>query len=205
VSPLDELRESLRAAARRDVDARRRVRRRRQRRLTGVLAALLVGGAAVAGAADLIAVGEPVADVRVLGDDYRPPPGALRPQILVRAKAPGLELPYGLGAYTANNGKRCLVPGALLGYTLGVVDGNEFKPYQRGKVGTCNIPGRINQDLWHDHGRTLLFGVASAATPHPIVTVDGRSYRPRTYGERAFLLIFKGDFDVGDIRVSFVR
>jgi hypothetical protein len=204
VSALDELRENLREAAARDVAARR-VRRRRRRRLSGAVVALLAGGAAAAGAADLIAVGDPVADTRTLSNAYKPPRDALRPTILVRAKAPGAKLPYGLGAYTANNGKRCLIPGVLLGYTLGAVDGNEFKPFKQGRVGSCNTPGRLNQDLWHDHGRTILFGVASAAKPRAVVVVGGRTYTPPPGPERAFLLVFDDDLDLQEIDVHFVR
>jgi len=205
VSALDELRENFRAAAARDIAARK-VRRRRKRRLSGVLVALLVGGAAAAGAADLIAVGEPVTDVRVQGSDYKPPANALRPTILVRAKTPGVPLPYGLGTYTARNGQRCLVVGSLLGYTLGVVDGHTFKPYEQGsRVGACNTPGKANQDLWQDHGKTLVFGIAPAAQPQAVVTVDGRTIRPRMQRERSFLLVFDGDLDPSRARVGFAR
>src|SRR4051794_6450428 len=98
VSAIEELRENLREAARRDVRATR-VRRRRQRRATGLIAVALISGAAAAGAADLIAVGEPAVDARgVQPDRYKPPPGSLRPAIVARADADD-ELPIGLGVY----------------------------------------------------------------------------------------------------------
>jgi hypothetical protein len=204
VSALDELREHFREAAAREL-AGKRVRRRRQRRVTGVLIALLVGSAAVAGAADLIAVGEPAPDLRIQGDAYKPPANALRPTVLVKAEVAGMRLPYGVGAYTANNGQRCLVVGSLLGYTLGLTDRDEFKPYDRGKVGSCAPPGRLNQDRWTDHGHTLLFGVGTKATPQAVVTVEGKVYRPPPGRERAFLVVFDGTLELEDFAVHFVR
>jgi hypothetical protein len=199
VSALDELREHLRDAAQRDVDAKR-VRRRRQRRATGLVAAALVAGTAIAGAADLIAVGEPFEDLRVQGADYKPPPGALQPTILATARS-GRKLPYAVGVYKANNGTLCLVAGSLRGYTLGREKGGRFRPYERGHVGSCNQPGRPNFDTIILDGRTLIYGRATAAQPHVRVTVEGRPTDPELQRDRGFLLVYDGKLDRQDIRI----
>ena len=204
MSALEELRENLREAAERDVEVRR-VRRRRQRRGTALLAALVLGGAAAAGAADLISVGETATDLRVQTDDYKPPPGTLRPKIIARADSGGLRLPYGLGEYRANNGAQCLVAGSLLGYTLGRIDGDEFRPYKRDTVGSCNAPSRPLYDTVIDHDRTLVIGRAPPGRPTATITIDGKStVAPATAG-RTFLLVFKGRYRPENVRVSFTR
>jgi hypothetical protein len=203
LSGLDELREHLREAARRDVEARR-VRRRRRRRTTSVLAALVLGGAAAAGAADLISVGEPATDLRAQRNEYKPPAGTLRPTILVRAKS-GLELPYAVGAYDARGGKRCLIAGSLLSYTLGVIDGDEFRPYRHDKVGACDRPDKQTYDTLRDHGNTLVFGRASAVKPTATVIADGKRFVPPLAAERSFLLVFKGTLGPDRLRVVFSR
>jgi hypothetical protein len=204
VSALDDLRENLREAARRDIEARS-VRRRRQRRGTALLAALLLGGAAAAGAADLISVGEPATDLRVQKGDYKPPPGTLRPKILARADSDGLRLPYGVGEYVANNGKQCLVVGSLLGYTLGRIDHDKFKPYKQDTVGSCNAPGKPLSDLITDHGRTLVIGRAPPDRLTATVTIDGKPTVARLAAGRVFLLVFKGEYPRAKVRVSFTR
>ena len=204
MSALDDLRENLREAARRDVEVRR-VRRRRQRRGTGLLAALVLGGAAAAGAADLISIGEPATDLRVQDGDYKPPPGTLRPRIIARADSGGLRLPYGMGEYRANNGDQCLVVGSLLGYTLGRIDGDEFNPYKQDTVGSCNAPGRPLYDTVFDHDRTLVIGRAPPDRPRATITIDGRSTVAPAAAGRTFLLVFNGKYRPEDVRVSFTH
>ena len=79
MSALDELRESLREAARRDVEADRVRNRRRRRRATGFVALALLGGAAAAGAADLISVGEPVREPAAAAPSLPPGEGGDAP------------------------------------------------------------------------------------------------------------------------------
>ena len=204
MSALDELRENLREAAKRDVEARR-VRRRRQRRGTALLAALLLGGAAAAGAADLISIGEPVADLRIQSGDYKPPRGALRPTIVARAESGGLQLPYGLGEYVAKNRDECLVVGSLLGYTLGRIDGDEFKPYKKDTAGSCNAPGKPLFDTAVDHGHTLVIGRAPPDRQNVTVTIDGKPTPVHLATHRTFLLVFDGEYKRPDVRVRFTR
>ncbi len=204
MSALDQLRESLREAAQRDIDARR-VRRRRQRRGTALVAALLLGGAAAAGAADLISIGEPVADLRVQTGDYKPPRDSLPLKIVARADSGGLRLPYGVGEYVANNRDECLVVGSLLGYTLGRIEDDEFKPYAKDTTGSCNAPGKPLFDTAVDHGRTLVIGRAPPDRRNVTVTIDGKPTPARLATHRTFLLVFDGEYRRPSVRVTFTR
>lgn len=191
MSALDELRENLREAARRDIEAKR-VRRRRQRRATGLIALALIGGSAVATAADLISVGEPAVDVRdIKADGYRPQPGALRLQILARADADDL-LPIGLGSYKAKNGLTCLVVGSMRGYTLGQVEGSVFKPYPPSRVGSCFRPGHPVYDTMHYRGRTLLFGAMAPGITGVTAVVDGERHPGKLQQGNTFVFVFRG-------------
>ena len=109
MSALDELREGLREAARRDVEARR-VRRRRHRRATGAIAVVLLGGAAAATATDLISVGEEVSDPVGQTAAYRAA-GGEPVQIAVQADSGG-ELPFAVGVYDGQQ-RRTLRAGRL--------------------------------------------------------------------------------------------
>jgi len=203
VSAIEELRENLRDAARRDIEARR-VRRRRTRRLGGALAAVLIGGAAAAGAADLISEGEPAPDTRQIAEAYKPPPGALRPTILATADV-GDTLPVAVGSYDNAKGQRCLVVGSMrAGYVLGIVKDGTFHAYER-RTGTCQFPRLGNLDALYYRGNTLVFGRAPAGRPRVTVTVDGETRPVRPLKDRAFLLAYKGQIPRRDIRVEFSR
>jgi hypothetical protein len=199
-SAFNELRQSLVEAAQRDVDAKR-ARRRRQRRATGLIAAALIAGTAVAGAADLISVGEPFQDLRIQGNDYKPPPGSLQPTILATAKS-GRQLPYAVGVYTANNGTVCVVAGSLRGYTLGREEHGRFRPYKRGSVGSCNAPDRPTYDSISYEDRTLVYGRATASRSNVTVTVDGKPVTPKLQKDGGFLLVYEGNLKRENIRVS---
>jgi hypothetical protein len=157
MSAMSELREHLREAARRDIEAERARARRVRRRSTAFLAAVLLGGAAAATAADLISVGEPVPDKRQGLDSYRAAQdGGMRP--VVTAKS-GTKYPFGVAVYTAKNGQRCAVAGEARGSSLGRVRGDTFRPYDATQAGSCG-----GKQLFHDAidigDRTLLFGRA---------------------------------------------
>lgn len=196
----DELRQNLVEAAQREVEAKR-ARRRRQRRTTGLIAAALIAGTAVAGAADLISVGKPFEDIRAQGDDYKPPPGSLQPTILATAKS-GRRLPYAVGFYKANNGKLCVVAGSLRGYTLGREQDGKFRPYKRDNVGTCNAPDRPSFDSISYAGRTLVYGRATASRPLVRITVDGKTVTPPLQKDRSFLVVYDGELDRLRIRIK---
>lgn len=200
MSAFNELRQNLVDAAQREVEAKR-VRRRRKRRATTLVAAALIAGTAVAGAADLISVGEPFSDLPGQSDEYKPPPGSLRPTILAKAKS-GDRLPYAVGVYTAKNGDVCVVAGALRGYTLGLVQGGKFRPYKQDRAGTCNSPDRPTFDSLVDGDRTIVYGRATAKRPRVTVTVEGKPTRPKLQKDRGFLLVYKGKLARTEIRIQ---
>jgi hypothetical protein len=192
MSALDELRENLREAAQRDIAATR-VRRRRKRRATGLIALALIGGTAVAGAADLISVGGPSQDPRDQGSDaYKPPPGTLQPTILATAES-GRELPYAVGVYTANNGLKCLVAGSLRGYTLGREKDGTFQPYRHDTVGSCREPERGDFAALPIDGRTLVYGRVTPKYPKATITVDGDTISPPVQKGGGFLVVYDGN------------
>ena len=119
MSALDELREGLREAARRDIEAQRVRSRRRHRRATGAVVLALLGGAAVAGATDLLSVGEPLPDPVGKTTVYRAANGE-RIQIAVQAESGG-ALPFAVGTYDAVNGERCALAGYIRGTELGAI------------------------------------------------------------------------------------
>ena len=108
MTALEELRENLREAAQRDIEANRDRSRRRHRRTTGLAVLALLGGAAAASATDLISVGEPLHRPANRTTAYAPD-GATQMQVALTATS-GAELPYGVVTYTARNGERCAVP-----------------------------------------------------------------------------------------------
>ena len=148
MNALDELRENLRDAARRDIEAERARTRRRKRRATGLIAIALLGGAGAATASQLISVGEPAGEATrdfegAECDKYRPTnPDGVR--LVMTADAGAGRLPFGIGLYTASNGQRCLHAGQVNRNSLGVVVGGEWRPYRERK-GVCG--GRAS---WSD-------------------------------------------------------
>jgi hypothetical protein len=192
VSALDELREGLREAARRDVDAARVRNRRRHRRTTGFVILALLGGTAAAGAADLISIGEPVREP-ARSPAYRPE-GATDLRIALTARSGG-ELPYGVVTYTARNGERCALAGVLRGAQLGRMDGARFRPFSSNRTGSC----RSGTKLFHDFAvlgdRTLVFGRAAPSTR--FVRIEGTKRRAPVGPDGAFLFVFDQPPDIG--------
>ncbi len=187
MNALDELRESLRAAASRDVEASQARSRRRRRRATGAIVAVLLGGAAAAGAADLISVGEPIPDSRVQEANYKPR-GGNGFTIAVTAPSEDPKLPYGVGLYTANNGARCAVAGQVRGFSLGAVERGTFRPYTTDRIGVCAKPGRPTYGAITYRGRSLVFGITGKGDR--TVRVAGTSADKEVGPERAFLFVF---------------
>jgi hypothetical protein len=185
VSALEELREGLREAARRDVEAGRSRNRRRHRRVTGFVVLALLGGGAAAGAADLISVGEPVREP-ARSPAYRPQ-GATHLQIALTARSGG-DLPYGVVTYTARNGDRCALAGVIRGAQLGIMQDGTFRPYASDRTGAC----RAGTKLFHDSsvlgGRTLLYGRAAPSTR--FVRLEGTDRRVPVGPGGAFLFVF---------------
>jgi hypothetical protein len=185
VSALDELREGLREAARRDVEAGRVRNRRRHRRATGFVVLALLGGAAAAGAADLISIGEPVREP-ARSPAYRPE-GATDLQIALTARSGG-ELPYGVVTYTARNGDRCALAGVIRGAQLGRMNGTEFRPFASDQTGSCRSGTRLFHDFAVLGDRTLIYGRAAPSTR--FVRAEGTARRVPVGAGGAFLFVF---------------
>ena len=88
MTALEELRENLREAAQRDIDAYRVRSRRRHRRMTGLAVLALLGGAAAASATDLISVGEPLRRPANRTTAYAPDGGTKMQVALTARRAP---------------------------------------------------------------------------------------------------------------------
>jgi hypothetical protein len=189
MTAMNELRERLREAARRDIEAERARTRRRRRRATGFLALALLGGAAAAGAADLISIGEPVRDTRREQADYRPAnPNAL--QLAVTAPSGG-KVPFGVGIYDAKNGQRCAVAGQVRGNTLGRVEGGTFRPFEIGHVlGACSGAQQPSWTSADVAGRTLVFGRAKPGARVVHARVGRESRAAPTGRGGAFLFVY---------------
>jgi hypothetical protein len=200
IAALDELRESLRAAAAREVEAAapRRRRRRRRRRTAGLLAVGALAAAGAAGAAELIATGKPVRDERAHAG-YRPGPSL--PQISVVARDG--RTAWAVRVFRSRNGQDCAIAGQLNGVALGIVRDGTFHPYARDYHGTCNQPGRPFGTPQYIGGRTLVFGIARPGSRRVTVTVDGKP-RPAPVGRGgAFLLVYRGPIANDALKIDY--
>jgi hypothetical protein len=196
---LDELRESLRAAAGRDIAAAApRRRRRRRRRATGLLAIGLLGAAGAAGAAELIATGEPVRDDHAIAG-YRPAAGLSQISVVARDG----RTAWAVRVYTARNGQRCVLAGRLNGVALGVVRDGAFHPYPRGLTGSCDRVGRPFGTTQYLAGETLVFGVAKPGARRVTVTVDGKPKTVATGRLGGFLLVYKGAIADDELKIDY--
>jgi hypothetical protein len=184
MSAISELREHLREAARKDIEAERARKRRFRRRSTVFLATVLLGGAAAATAADLFSVGEPVPDTRQGLENYRAAQaGGMTPVVTA---ASGYKLPFGVAIYTAKNGRRCVVAGEALGSSLGRVRNGKFLPYDQTQAGSCG-DAKLFVDAIDIGDKTLVFG--RAAPRAKVVTYEGTPQTPGPGG--AFLFVVK--------------
>jgi hypothetical protein len=189
IPALDELRESLRAAAARDIAATApRRRRRRRRRAGGLLAVGVLAVAGAAGAAELIATGTPVRDDGAFTMGYRPGPGLSQLSVVARDG----KTAWGVRVFRSRNGQRCAIAGRLNGVSLGVMRDGRFHPYTSDFHGTCNRPGRPFGEPQYMAGQTLVFGVASPGAKRVTVTVDGRRRSAPTGRGGGFLLVYQG-------------
>ncbi len=162
MSALEELRENLREAAQRDIDATRVRSRRRHRRTTGLVVLALLGGAAAANATNLISVGQPIRQPPERSLAYAPR-GATQMQIAVTAKSGG-ELPYGVVTYRSRDGKRCALPGFIRGTQIGLLQAGKFRPYASDYSGACRAGNRLFYDTVPIGDRVLVYGRAKPST-----------------------------------------
>jgi hypothetical protein len=200
-SARDELLEEIMAAARREEAMERgaattgRRGRRHRRRVVGVIVALGLGAAAVAGAADLISTGDPVPDTSFHSPRYAPPPKGA-PELVAKAHDPQTNTTWGVGVFTSEDGLDCAVAGQVRGLSLGLIRDGRFHPYERGTTGTC---GHKNLALMHDRltiggsrPRTIVFGRTRNTDRYVVVESGGKSRSVRPARGGAFLFVFDG-------------
>ena len=184
---LAELRESLREAAERDIAARKP--RRWRRRGIAIFAAVLVSGAAAAGAADLISSGEPVKDEHDATSRY-----SSSGQLQLAVEAKDKPLPWGVKPYMSADGQECALVGRVrAGVELGELDDKGvFHPYAEGRSGACGNVGKGFMAGLRRNGKTAIFGRAPHEGMKVRVVVDGKTYTTSAGREGAFIFLFKG-------------
>ena len=184
--------DQLHEAARRELAPMQR-RRRRRRRVLAIAVGLLLLDAAVAGAARLIAVGEPVDDTRQ-GEGLGPrSPG----QIVVRASDPDGGLPWAGRAYTNRDGRECILVGRQRGFSLGVIRDDTFHAYRpdaRGVWGDLAHTGLLQSAVTFTEPqvRTVVFGRTKPGATSVRVEGPGRPHDVRVGPAGAFLLLYDG-------------
>jgi hypothetical protein len=194
IQALDELRESLREAARRDIEAR--PRRRRSRRRIGGLAAVLVvaAGGAAATAADLNSTGKPLPKPKLGSTRYQPAPGA---SLQLAVRADDKPLAWGVKVFKSNNGQTCVIAGQINGIALGLLEGGKFHPYPKVPHGSCGRPRKLRTpvtlETYQGQGRTIIYGIAGTGAKHVTALVDGQPRTAPVGDSETFLFVFKGE------------
>jgi hypothetical protein len=151
--------------------------------------AVLLGGAAAAGAADLISTGEPVKGVYEQPQRYQPANG-----LQVSVKAHDEPLPWGVAVYESNDGQQCAVAGQVRGVTLGELRGGTFHPYARGRAGVCGSLDRLERTVStiHRDDRTVVYGRVRPGIQRLVAVADGKREVARTGVGGAFVFVFRG-------------
>jgi hypothetical protein len=194
--------DQLHEAARRELAPAQR-RRRRRRRVLVIAIGLLLLAAAVAGAARLIAVGEPVNDTRQ-GEELAPrEPG----RIVVRASDPDGGLPWAARTYTSRDGRECILAGRQRGFTLGVIRGGSFHAYPpdaRGVCGDLASTGLLQSSVTFTEPqlRTVVFGRTKPGVTSVLVEGPGRPREVRVGPDGAFLLLYDGRVAANEVQVT---
>ena len=194
--------DQLHEAARRELAPVQR-RRRRRRRVLAVAVAMVLLAAAVAGAARLIAVGEPVNDTRQGGELAPREPG----RIVVRASDPDGGPPWAGRAYTSRDGRACILVGRQRGFTLGVIRGGTFHAYPpdaRGVCGDLAHTGLLQSAVTFTEPqlRTAVFGRTKPGVRIVRVAGPGRPRDVRIGPAGAFLLLYDGRVAANEVRVT---
>lgn len=195
--------ELQRAAREREQPARRKVRR-------GRLGAVLIAGSLVlvggAGAAGLLTTGEPVKPRNDAPSGSRPASPALGVVTLV-ARDPQGGFPWGARVYRSKDGSECIVAGRLRGSQIGVIKNRVFRPLGAGAYGACAqlsarrfvfTVGHVVDDL----DRTLVYGRAGSSVREVQIRTPDGTRRTKLRPGGAFLLVFDGKLDAGDVRVA---
>jgi hypothetical protein len=193
----DSIRDQLREAAQRELTVSpRRGRWKWRRRGAGLVVVALLGVSVAAGATDLISVGAPLPDTSLKVPRYAPGGGG-QVKLVVKARDPDSDLPWGVGTYTSNEGQACALAGQVRGVSLGRVRDGRFSPYEKGTSGACgNLRHlRLFSDaltIRESPPRTILYGRAQPSVRAVSINDDGqrRSVRPGPDG--AFLFVVRG-------------
>jgi hypothetical protein len=186
-----ELRENLREAAERDVAARRARGRSLRRRTGGLLAVLVFGAAAAAGAANLISQGQPVKDTRPRSEVNRP--GDSR-KLSVVARRNGRA--WGVAVYKSRDGQTCVIAGELNGVRLGETKNGTFHQYPADLPGACaQTSSRArNIDVVQRGDVTLFAGWLGPDIKSMPYTVNGDRHVVKPAADGAFLDVYEGDY-----------
>ncbi|MFL5843608.1 MAG: hypothetical protein ACJ762_02875 [Solirubrobacteraceae bacterium] len=196
IPAMGELRESLQQAAVRQAAEAAPVRPRRshRRRLATILVPLGLLAAAGAGAASLLATGEPQKDEAGKSPAYQP--DAAGRTIALTALDPKGEGRFAVATYQSPSGQACALGGQLRGQTLGVVKDGAFRAYAPDKGGPCGDLHQLksfNDQLYlKDADRTLVYGRARAGFTSVVLTVDGEPSVAQIGPDGAYLFVFEG-------------
>lgn len=194
--------DQLHEAARRELAPVQR-RRRRRRRILVIAVGLLLLAAAVAGAARLIAVGEPVNDTRQREGLAPRSPG----RIVVRASDPDGGLPWAGRAYTSRDGRECILAGRQRGFSLGVIKDGTFHAYPPDARGVCGDLARTGLlqsavTFTEPKIRTVVFGRTRPGVTVVRVAGPGRPRDVRVGPAGAFLLLYDGRVAANQVQVT---
>jgi hypothetical protein len=204
----ERLGEELVAAAVRQQEQRtsRSRRHRRGRAVLSIAVAAVLGAGAVAGAARLIATGEPLPDRTA--PDVRNRPAAGAPVLVAQVWDQGRGTSWGVGLYTSSSGEDCAIAGAVRGTELGRIEEGRFRGYEDDYTGVCaalNDDLPVSVDLLRAPGsppRTIVFGRVRPGERFVQVTHAGRTDRVEVV-EGAFVALFDGaDLTYADVVVK---
>lgn len=207
ISAVRELREGLRAAARRDmapvVAPRRSWTSNRRGALAVGLGILLAAGAA--GAAQLLSTGKPVPEPRGKASKYRPG-GSGTPLVAVTARDPVGHATWAVAVYRSRAGQDCAIAGQLRGNAVGIFLNGRFHPYGTATSGPCDSLTRrsVFGDLRYFPAldRTVVYGRARAPVRGVTLTIGGRRVSARAGRGGAFLFLFVGKISSAGMRLS---
>jgi hypothetical protein len=202
----ERLGEELVAAAVRQHEERgaRSRGRRRRRAVVSIALAAVLGAGAVAGAARLIATGEPLPDRTVPGARNQP---AGAPVLVAQVWDAERKTSWGVGLDTSAEGEDCALAGAVRGRELGRIEDGAFRRYEGDFSGACAALDRalpISYDVLQARGsppRTILFGRTLPGARTVLVTHAGET-QPVPVARGGFLALFDGALTVADVRVE---
>lgn len=204
-NPLDELRESFRAAAVRQIEreqatsSSRRPRHRRWMLGAAVTAVCASGG--FAAATQLISAGSPRKDVEQRSSRYVWNGEGL---IALTAKDATQQLPWGVIVYRSPSKQDCALVGQLRGNELGVIDHGKFRRFEERTGGACGPKSRIPLffDLRYLNGRSLVFGRVRSDVATVRITHEGRSRELKRGPGGAFLFVFDAGLKSGTFKLT---